>query len=60
MSENDKKKLLFTFSELKPESQVLAGGKGRVLAQLFQSGYPIPDGFIILPTAFRENNLRPE
>ncbi|MHA1966515.1 MAG: PEP/pyruvate-binding domain-containing protein [Candidatus Hodarchaeales archaeon] len=60
MSEEDKEKFLFTFRDLKPEFQVLAGGKGRVLAQLFQSGYPVPDGFIILPTAFRGNTLRPE
>jgi pyruvate,water dikinase len=60
MGEDDKRKFVFTFSELKPEFQVLAGGKGRVLAQLFQSDYPVPDGFIILPTAFKGNNLRPE
>ncbi|MHA1976256.1 MAG: PEP/pyruvate-binding domain-containing protein [Candidatus Hodarchaeales archaeon] len=59
MSKNDKKAIQ-TFSELKPEFLALAGGKGRILAQLFQLGYPIPDGFVILPTAFRKNNLRPE
>ena len=59
MSKDDKK-AIHTFSELKPEFQELAGGKGRILAQLLQLGYPIPDGFIILPTAFIENNLRPE
>lgn len=37
---------------------VQAGGKGRVLARLSQAGYPIPDGFIILPGAFVQDDLR--
>jgi len=35
-----------------------AGGQGRVLARLYQAGYPIPDGFILLPGAFVQDDLR--
>jgi pyruvate,water dikinase len=34
-----------------------AGGKGATLAQLHQSGYPVPDGFVILPSAFDGDSL---
>jgi len=34
-----------------------AGGKGRVLAQLFQSGYPVPDGFILFPEIFEDGEI---
>ncbi len=37
----------------------LAGGKGSTLAQLLQAGYPVPDGFVILPTAFADGELTP-
>lgn len=36
-----------------------AGGKGRALARLFQAGYPVPDGCIVLPDAFDGDDLRP-
>jgi pyruvate,water dikinase len=49
-----------SFSEINDETAPFAGGKGRILAKLFQSGYPVPDGFIILTTAFNENGLLPE
>jgi phosphohistidine swiveling domain-containing protein len=49
-----------SFSELTTEQQTLAGGKGGTLARLFQAGYPVPDGFVILPTAFAGDELRPE
>jgi rifampicin phosphotransferase len=38
----------------------LAGGKGGSLAKLYQSGYPVPPGFIILAAAFAEDRLLPE
>jgi len=44
-----------SFSELGPEEQAYAGGKGGSLAKLAQAGYPVPDGFVILPTAFDED-----
>ncbi|HUT19519.1 MAG TPA: PEP/pyruvate-binding domain-containing protein, partial [Anaerolineae bacterium] len=49
-----------SFDELTTERQSHAGGKGGTLARLYQAGYPVPDGFVILPTAFVENELTPE
>jgi rifampicin phosphotransferase len=34
-----------------------AGGKARGLAQLAQAGFPVPDGFVILPEAFDGERL---
>ncbi len=45
------------FQELTPELQAIAGGKGGMLARMFQSGYPVPDGFVILPSAFQGEKL---
>jgi phosphohistidine swiveling domain-containing protein len=52
--------MIKTFSELTETQLPLAGGKGGVLAKLFQAGYPVPDGFVILPEAFDGNGLKPE
>jgi phosphohistidine swiveling domain-containing protein len=49
-----------SFDQLTPERQSHAGGKGGTLARLYQDGYPVPDGFVILPTAFVEDQLTPE
>ena len=48
------------FDKLTAELQAVAGGKGGTLAKLYQAGYPVPDGFVILPRAFAENGLTPE
>ena len=54
------------FSELEIEQGPLpdewvhtsrAGGKGETLARLYQAGYPVPDGFIVLPAAFAGDEL---
>lgn len=45
------------FQELTPELQPFAGGKGGMLAKMFQSGYPVPEGFVILPSAFEGEKL---
>lgn len=37
----------------------LAGGKGGALARLAQAGYPVPAGFVLLPTAFEGETLTP-
>ena len=37
-----------------------AGGKGATLARLRQRGYPIPSGFIVLPSAFAGDELKAE
>jgi len=44
--------MIRSFKELTVEQQPFAGGKGGTLARLHQAGYPVPDGFVILPTAF--------
>jgi pyruvate,water dikinase len=49
-----------TLAELTPEEQRSAGGKGCTLARLHQTGYPVPDGFVVLPGAFTEDELKPE
>ena len=36
---------------------MLAGGKGGSLARLYQAGYPVPGGFVILPSAFDGEDL---
>ncbi len=48
------------FDALTAEQQSFAGGKGGALARLYQAGYPVPDGFVILPTAFVDDELTPE
>lgn len=52
-------KAVLAFKELINEKEY-AGGKGSTLALLFQKGYPLPDGFIILPLAFEDNKLKSE
>lgn len=49
-----------SFSEINEESIPFAGGKGGTLAQLYQKGYPVPDGFVVLTQAFNEDGLSPE
>ena len=52
--------MIRSFNELTAEHQPYAGGKGSTLAQLYQAGYPVPEGFVILPTAFDGDMLKPE
>jgi len=49
-----------SFDELTAEQQAHAGGKGGSLARLYQAGYPVPDGFVILPSAFVDDELAPK
>lgn len=53
-------KAIYTFEELSPDLRPLAGGKGGSLAKLYQSGYPVPDGFVICAPAFADDQLLPE
>lgn len=46
--------------ELRTENKHLAGGKGGTLAHLYKKGYPVPNGFIIMPMAFEKDELIPE
>jgi pyruvate,water dikinase len=51
---------VYAFGKLPPEEAAGAGGKGRVLARLFQCGFPVPDGCIVLPAAFDGDELTAE
>ena len=48
-----------TFGELTTVQQGQAGGKGGSLARMYQAGFPVPDGFVILPSAFASGSLTP-
>lgn len=48
------------FSGVVKQLEPLAGGKGRSLARMYQAGYRVPDGFIILPAAFAGDELTTE
>jgi phosphohistidine swiveling domain-containing protein len=53
--------MLFAFSDyMEKQHGVVSGGKGRILAKLFKLGYPVPDGFVILPEAFSEEEIKPK
>ena len=52
--------MVSSFKELTPALQPEAGGKGGMLARLYQSGYPVPEGFVVLPSAFQGENLNNE
>lgn len=49
--------MIKSFQELTPQLQGYAGGKGSMLAKMYQAGYPVPDGFVILPSAFENKKL---
>ena len=51
---------IHTFDELTPEQRPSAGGKGGTLARLYQAGYPVPEGFVVLPIAFVGDEMSPE
>ena len=46
-----------SFRELTKEEQLYAGGKGGTLARLYQANFPVPEGFVIMPTAFIDDAL---
>lgn len=52
--------LISPFNQLTSEQYLSAGAKGSTLAQLYQAGYPVPDGFVVLPAAFTGDDLTPE
>ena len=53
-------KIVMGFDELTLNKQQMAGGKGGTLAKMYQEGYPVPEGFVILPSAFNEERLKKE
>jgi RimJ/RimL family protein N-acetyltransferase len=50
-------RVIRSLNEVGAEEHPLAGGKGGMLARLRQAGYPVPDGFLILPHAFNGDEL---
>jgi pyruvate,water dikinase len=48
------------FSDVTTEKQAFAGGKGGTLERLYQAGYPVPDGIVILFSAFDGDGLIPD
>ena len=52
--------MIRSFKNLTPEERPLAGGKGAMLSKMYQDEYPVPEGFVVLPSAFHENKLRDE
>jgi pyruvate,water dikinase len=51
------KKKVLSFEEISVTELDYAGGKGGTLAKLYQSGFPVPPGFVILPYAFSGEEL---
>ncbi|MDF1486754.1 PEP/pyruvate-binding domain-containing protein [Tessaracoccus caeni] len=43
-----------------PEAEATAGGKARALSRLIRAGYPVPDGVVLLPRAFVDDQLTAE
>ncbi|MFX0090582.1 MAG: PEP/pyruvate-binding domain-containing protein, partial [Candidatus Hodarchaeota archaeon] len=60
MAQKSSNSLVCAFNKLNGKDQLKAGGKGRILARLYQKGYPVPDGFVIIPQAFEGDKIRPE
>ena len=54
------KKMVISFTDLLESERSAAGGKGGTLSRLYQSGMPVPDGFIIMPSAFDQEDLHDE
>jgi pyruvate,water dikinase len=50
---------IFLFKQLMSKDQFQAGGKGETLARLSRLGYPVPNGFVVLPSAFIDDLLTP-
>ena len=46
-----------TLHEISSDQQARAGGKGGTLARLIQAGYPVPNGFVVMPSAFEDDQL---
>ncbi len=49
-----------SFTASTQEMHSIAGGKAATLAKLYQKGYPVPDGFIVFPPAFSNDQLLPQ
>ena len=49
--------MIVSFSDYDEALGHSAGGKGSSLARLFQSGFPVPDGFVITVESFADEGL---
>jgi phosphohistidine swiveling domain-containing protein len=52
--------MISSFKNLTDEQVLYAGGKGRTLARLYRAGYRVPNGFIVLTSAFTGDELAEE
>jgi rifampicin phosphotransferase len=52
--------MICLLEDLTPAQAILAGGKGDVLARLYQAGYRVPNAFVVLTSSFEKNDLKPE
>ena len=53
-------RVVSTFRNLSKAERQMAGGKGGTLAYLYQRRYPVPDGLVILPSGFADDQLSEE
>jgi len=53
-------KFAYSFSGITNESFDFVGGKGSSLCKMYNAGLSIPNGFVILSTAFENNKLKAE
>lgn len=48
---------VFSFANVDNSVLASAGGKGGMLVKMYQSGFPVPEGLIVLSSAFQEEKL---
>lgn len=48
------------FEEVTPELGRFTGGKGAVLSMLYQKGFPVPEGLVVLPEAMQGGHVKHE
>lgn len=53
-------KFAYNFSDITNEALGYAGGKGSSLCRMYNAGIAVPNGFVILPEAFENNELKKE
>lgn len=51
-------KFAYSFGDITNEALGFAGGKGSSLCRMYNSGIAVPNGFVILSTAFENNKLK--
>jgi len=51
---NSGKEFIGFFKEVSRDDTARAGGKGAQLGEMFNAGFPVPDGFVVLTAAFDE------